>query len=188
MRLIAITCMFCCVVSASSQIVFDEGKPPVKERSPQLEALNDSVGKWEMEFVLRITAEAKEFKGKGSRITTWSPNGQFLISDEWFLCPGSGGMPNFWGNKISITAWDEIHKEYCVTEMIGGRTKIYKMTLNRNGSGRIQGEDRTGNHVTRTTVSLERISQTEAKVHVECSVDDGPTWTFLESTEKKISK
>ncbi len=187
MRAIALTVLICSGLTAASQIVFDEGKAPTKQRSPELEALNFMTGKWNSEFTLRETPELKEFKGKGIGVTQWSPNGQFLITDGWTLMPPPPGFtPKAWFNKLSVTTWDPIKKEYRITEVMAGFTYTEVMTMDRKG-GTIQNETRNGDHVTKTTITFERVSDTEMKFHTECSIDDGPKWVYFEGTTRKVS-
>ncbi|HEV2806786.1 MAG TPA: hypothetical protein VGW57_17820 [Chthoniobacterales bacterium] len=169
-----------------SQIVFDDGKPPTKGRSLELEALNFMTGRWISEYVLRETPESNAFTGKGTSVIQWSPNGQFLISDQWLLVKSPGPPPNFWGAKLAVTTWDPVKKEYCITEVWSGGTQTMSMAL--EGKKMItRGESRKGDHVTKTTSYAERISDTQIKVRIECSIDDGPTWVFSEGTATKVS-
>jgi hypothetical protein len=167
-------------------MVFDDGKPPTRHRSPELEALSFMTGRWVSEYSVRETPESNEFKGRGTGVTQWSPNGLFLISDQWLLIKSPDSPPNFWGAKLSVTTWDPIRKEYRITEVSSGLTETMSMTLEgKRTTTRL--ESRHGNHVTKTTSYGERISDTQIKVRVECSVDDGPTWVFSEGTATKVS-
>ena len=187
MRAVVLIIIGCSVLTARSQIVFDDGKPPTKQRSPELEELNFMTGKWKSEFILHETPESKEFRGQSIGVTQWSPNGQFLISDGWTLVPGTSGVIlNIWGNWVSITTWDSVHKEYRVTEVMANKTETAVMTMNQKG-GTVRSEIHNGGHVTKTTVIFERISDTEMKVRTECSRDDGPLWVFLEGTARKVA-
>lgn len=187
MRLIALSFLASSILTASAQLVFDAGKFPTKQRPPELEALSFMIGRWTSEFTLRETPESKEFKGKGTAITQWSPNGQFLISDGWILIPAPPPFRlNSWGNQLSVTTWDSIKQEYRITEMNAYLTDTLVMTLNRKG-WTVQGETRSGEHITKTIMNFERVSDTETKIHTECSVDGGPKWVFLEGTAKKVS-
>lgn len=187
MCVLTFTVIVCSVLTASPQIVFDDGKPPAKQRSPELAALDFMTGKWTSEFILRETPESKEFKGKGIGITKWSPNGQFLISDGWTLMAAPPGFTfNAWVNQLSVTTWDPIKKEYDVTEITAGVVNTLVMTMDRKG-WTVKGETRSGDHITKTTMKFERISDTEMKVHTDCSLDGGPTWIFLEGSAKRIS-
>jgi hypothetical protein len=172
--------------TAMSQIVFDEGKPPERKRSPELEALNFMIGRWTSEFVVRETPQSKEFRSKGIDVTQWSPNGQFLISDQWLLIKSLDSSPNFWAAKISVTTWDSIKKEYRVTAVSEPLTETSSMVL--NGRKITAGsESRKEGHVTKYRSVTERISDTEVRFRTECSLDDGPTWVFIEGTARRIS-
>ena len=186
MRAIALAVLVSSVVTALSQIVFDEGKPPTKGRSPELEALNFMTGRWISEYVLRETSQSKEFKGKGIGVTQWSPNGQFLISDNWLLMKSPDAPPNFWGAMLYVTTWDPIRKEYRITDVSPTLTSTMSMTIDGKRT-MIQGETRDGDHVTKTTTVQERISDTKTRVRTECSIDDGPAWVFTEGTATKVS-
>lgn len=186
MRTLALTVLVCSMLTALSQIVYDEGKPPARRRSPELEALNFMSGRWTSECVVRDTPQSKEWKSKGICVTQWSPNGQFLISDQWLLIKSADSSPNFWGAKISVTTWDPIKKEYRVTEVSGGVTEISSMIL----EGRkitARNESRKEGHVTKYRSVTERMSDTEARFRTECSIDDGPTWVYMEGTTSRIS-
>ena len=185
MRAALLAIFVCSAITATSQIVFDDGKPPAKQRSPELEALNWLVGRWNSEFVVRETRESKEFKSKGNSVEQWSPNGQFLISDEWSLLPGYGAMPNFWANRVEITTWDPIKKDYRITDVTAGSATTSVMTMSGK-SGIIRSEEQKGGHVTKTTMTFERVSDTEMRIRTETSVDDGPKWISMEGTAKKI--
>ena len=186
MRTVALTILVCCVLTAMSQIVYDDGKPPVRRRSPELEALNFMVGRWTSEFVVRETPESKEWKSKGVGVTQWSSNGQFLISDGWLLIKSPDSSPNFWGAKISVTTWDPLKKEYRVTEVSSPLTEISTMIL-EGKKITLRREFRKEGHVTTCRSVSEQISDTEGRVRTECSIDDGPTWVFMEGTSRRIS-
>jgi hypothetical protein len=187
MRLVTLTILICSGLTSASQIVFDDGKLPSKQRSPELEALNFMTGKWNDEFTIRETSWSKEVKLKGVTITQWSPNGLYLISDGWAQFPPPVGFTRkAWANKITVITWDPIKKEYRVTDIANSLTSTAIMSMNRNG-GTIHGESRNGDHVTKSTMTFERVSDTETKYHIESSVDDGPQWVYLEGTSRKVS-
>ena len=187
MRVIALIVLLSSTLTATPQIVFDDGKPLTKQRSPELEALSFMTGRWASEFTLHETPDSKEFKGKGVGITQWSPNGQFLIADGWALMPPPSGFTlKFWLNQLSVTTWDPMKKEYRVIWVLAGATNTLVMTMNRKG-WTVQGEMRIENHVTTMVMNCERVSDTAWKVHTECSVDGGPKWLYYEGTAKKIS-
>lgn len=186
MRTPALTLLVCSTLTALSQIVYDEGKPPARRRSLELEALSFMIGRWTSEFVVRETPQSKEVKSKAIAVTQWSPNGQFLISDQWLLIKSLDSSPNFWGAKVSVTTWDPIKKDYHVTEVSAGLTETSSMIL----EGRkitARGESRKEGHITKYRSVTERISDTEARFRTECSIDDGPTWVFMEGTASRIS-
>jgi hypothetical protein len=186
MRTLALTVFVCSILTAMSQMVFDEGKPPVKTRSPELEALNFTIGRWISEGIVRETPQSKEWKTKGIDVTQWSPNGQFLISDQWRLIKSLDSSPNFWAAKISVTTWDPIKKEYRVTEVSSPLTETSSVTIEgRKVTAR--SESRKEGHLTTCRSVAERISDTETRVRTECSIDDGPTWVFMEGTSRRIS-
>jgi hypothetical protein len=186
MRALSFVILICSLSTASPQIVFDDGKPPSKERSPELEALNFSTGRWVSEYVLRQTPEAKEFRGKGIAIAQWSPNGQFLISDGWLLMKAPDSPTNFWGAVLRVTTWDPIRKEYRITEISPTLTTTMSMTLEGKRST-TRSEFRDADHVTKTTTYAERISDTEIKFRAESSLDGGPIWVYSEGTTTRVS-
>jgi hypothetical protein len=169
-----------------SQIVFDEGKPPEKRRSPELEALNFMTGRWTSDLVIRDTPQSKEFKSKSVGATQWSPNGQFLISDGWLLLKSPDSSPNFWGAIFSVITWDPIKKEYRVTNVSATDTETSSMMLEGK---KITGhnESRKEGHVTTCRSVSERMSDTEMRFRNECSIDNGPTWILIEGTTRRIS-
>jgi hypothetical protein len=99
-----------------AQIVVDDGRPPFKERSSEMQKLDYLVGTWDTDAIGRVTPEAKEFNAKMITIVEWSPNGHFLIWDEWTLMPAMNGpkgpVPQGWLNKLIVTTWNPIKKEY----------------------------------------------------------------------------
>jgi hypothetical protein len=185
MRAICLTVIVCAVLTASAQIVFDDGKPPAKARSPELEALSFLTGRWESEYVIHETPQSKEWKGKGVGVAQWSANGQFLISDFWLLIKSPDSPPNFWGAVLTVITWDPLRKEYRGTEISATLTKTTS-TVIEGKKMTTRSESRDGDHVTKTTTYSERISDTEIKVRTECSIDGGPTWVFSEGTARKL--
>ena len=186
MRTLALTILVCSVLTAASQIVFDEGKPPEKRRSPELEALNFMIGRWTSEFVIRDTPQSKEFKSKSVGVTQWSPNGQFLISDGWLLLKSPDSSPNFWGATFSVITWDPIKKEYRVTSVSATCTETASMILEGKKTT-VRSESLKEGHVTKNRSVTERISDTEIRFRHECSIDNGPAWVFMEGTARRIS-
>jgi hypothetical protein len=186
MRTLALTALVCFAFTAKSQIVYDEGKPPERRRSPELEALNFMVGRWTSEAVVRETPQSKEFKSKGTAVTQWSPNGQFLISDGWLLIKSPDSSPNFWAATFSVTTWDPIKKEYRVTNVSATLTETSSMIVEGRKTT-VRSESRKEGHVTRCRSVSERMSDTETRFRNECAIDDGPTWVFIEGTARRIS-
>jgi hypothetical protein len=187
MRATIFTVLGIVIVTANSQVVFDEGKPPSKQRSPEMELLNWMTGRWNVDFTFRETADGKPVKGKGLAITQWSPNGQFLISDDWTLVGGMSPVPNAWVNTCSVTTWNPFKKEYRVSTVMADNTNTVVMTLEGKRATK-RSEVRNGDHVTKCMETSERVTDTEVKVHNECTVDDGHEWTFIEGTARKISE
>jgi hypothetical protein len=146
------------------------------------------VGTWDTEAICRFTPDAKEFKAKKIATIEWSPNGHFLISDEWALVPGSDGphghVPQGWLNQLVVITWNPIKKEYTLVNILANTT--FSLTMDSAGPrGTVHGEINEGGHVTESWTTFERVSDTETKFKTECSVDHGPKWVFTEGTSKK---
>lgn len=171
-----------------AQIVWDDGRPPAKGRSPELHMLDYMVGTWDTEAVARFTPDAKEFAAKMITVIEWSPNGQFLVSDEWALYPGfespAGHVPQGWLNKLIVTTWNPVKKEYSLINILAAET--YTLSMDKVGrGGTVHGETRDGDHVIETWTRFERVSDNEAKFHTDCSRDHGPKWVGSEGVSKK---
>jgi hypothetical protein len=176
--------------SGISQIVVDDGRPPAKEHPAELEKLSYGIGTWDSEVICRASPDAKEFKARAIAVVQWSANGQFLISDEWDLMPGGNGpwgpVPQGWLNKLVITTWNPIKKEYVLVNILAVAIETRTMTVDGR-IGTIRSETHDGSHITETVTTTEHVSDTEFKFRSECSVDHGPKWVFSEGTSKKRS-
>ena len=187
-RVIISAAMLLVIRATYGQIVVDDGRPPAKQRSPKLQKLEYMVGTWDTEGTRREKPDDKGFKAKMITVVQWSPNGQFLIWDEWMLMPGAntpkGPIPQGWLNKIVVTTWNPLKREYAMINILA--TATYTLTQNTFGEGAIaHGETHDGDHVTETWTTFERISDTEMRFRTECSIDHGPKWISDEGVSKK---
>jgi hypothetical protein len=187
-RVITLAAILLVSGAAHGQIVVDDGRPPVKERSPELQKLNYMVGTWDTEATAHFTPDAKEFKAKMITVVRWSSSGQFLISDEWSLMPASNGpkgpVPQGWLNKLVVTTWNPIKREYDMVNILSNAT--YTLAQDSFGEGGIaHGESRDGDHITETWTSFKRVSDTEMKFRTECSIDHGPKFVSGEGVSRK---
>src|SRR5687768_9579843 len=73
-------CVLAARTSADSDAV--EGRP-----APEIEKIAFTVGVWETTAKYRFTPEATVFESKSVETVQWSPNRQFLISDQRSLMP-----------------------------------------------------------------------------------------------------
>jgi hypothetical protein len=153
-------------------------EPPIPTGRPSvLDRLESRVGVWDIDAKVWFSPDAQEFKGKGIERVQWSPNRQFLISDQWML------LPVGWLPKLVITSWDPLKNEYRQTNVLPNATYTTIMGLNKTGTVLSETKDR--GHITRTWTTVEQVSSTETRERCECSVDGGPKWLFSETTSIK---
>lgn len=95
-----------------------------------------------------------------------------------------GYLPAGWAPKMVITGWDPIEQKYRVTNILPNATYVTLMTL--EGGQRFE-ERKEGDHITKLWAYSEQVSPDKKKFRVQCSIDDGPKWTYCEGTSTKRS-
>lgn len=166
------------VIILISTSVFGQEPPIPTGRPSVLDKLEGRVGVWDIDARVWSSPDAKEFKGKGIETVQWSPNRQFLISDQWKL------LPVGWLPKLVITSWDPVKNEYRLTNVLPNATYTTTMSVDSQ-TGTVVSESKDGGHITRTWTTVEHVSPTETRERCECSVDGGPKWLFSETTSIK---
>ena len=151
------------------------GEPPAPSTTPRaaLDKLEPLLGTWASEGIYKRTPDAQPFHGKVFERVYWSKDRLFLISDQWAYLPAG------WAPRMVITAWDPIEQKYRVTHILPTWTDVTLMTL--EGDHRYE-ESKEGGHTTKLWASSEQVSPDKKKFRIECSIDDGPKWTFCEGT------
>ena len=154
---------------------------PAPSAAPRaaLEKLEPLLGTWAGEGTYRFTPDAQAFHGKVFERVYWSKDRQFLISDQWVYLPAG------WVPKIVITTWDPIEQKFRVTNIFPTGTYCTLMTL--DGGQRFE-ERKDGDHTTKLWVHSKQVSPDKKTFRIECSIDDGPKWTFGEGTSTKRSE
>lgn len=169
------------IIYLLARVVAQNTTPP-SHRPAELERLAFTLGTWDTRATCRLKPQSEPFEGKSVETIQWSPNGQFLISDQW------GSFPQGWANKMVITTWDPKKQEYKLIDVThGGPT--YTMSMSFNGkTSHISGEFNDGGHLKQTWLSIDYLSDTEYKFRCESSIDHGPKWLFSEGTSTKRTR
>lgn len=146
--------------------------------APEIEKIAFTVGVWETTAKYRFTPEASVFESKSVETVQWSPNRQFLISDQRSWMP-SGSM-----NQLVITTWDPARKEYrLVVVMPDGKVTEGGMTVEGDHSSVLY-YPRVEGRLVRAEIMYDYSSHSEYTFREE-RTDQGKTWVFCEGTSRK---
>jgi hypothetical protein len=145
---------------------------------PELKRLSSVVGVWDITASYRASPDAPPFNGRGLETIAWSPNSQFLISDEHILSPDG------WKNELVITAWNRVKKEYRLLHVTTAGEVLEASMV-------VQGNTRTflfyspfEGRLVRNEMTVELVSDTEYRFRSVCT-DREKTWIFCEGVGKK---
>ena len=164
-----------CVLAARAVADSDavDGAP-----APEIEKIAFTVGVWDTTAKYRFTPEATVFESKSVETVQWSPNRQFLISDQRSLMP-AGPM-----NQLVITTWNSASKEYrLVAVMQDGQVTETGMTVEGNHRSALY-YPRVDGRLVRAEMIYDYSSHTEYTFREE-RTDQGKTWIYCEGTSRK---
>ena len=169
----------CFAALASELVTFAQDTPLVSAQHPALEKLAGSIGVWESITRYRWTPDSPVFESHSVETTQWSPNHNFLISDQ------RGTMPDGSINRVVVITWDPAEKLYrLVATYAGGETEQLAMTV-EGGVRTIVSYLHIGDRMIRCENKIEDTSPTEFKARCECT-DRGKNWIFSEASSKKV--
>jgi hypothetical protein len=87
---------------------------------------------------------------------------------------------------LQVTTWNPIKKEFQIIDLTpGGSSCEMAMTIKGN-IWNVIGSQISADHITRLSLTVERVSTTESHFRSECSIDNGPKWLFSEGVSKKV--
>ena len=114
----------CFAPLAYAVLALAQDTPLVSTQRPALEKLARWVGVWEGTVRYRWTPESPVFESHSIESTQWSPNHNFLITDQ------RETMPDGSINTVAIITWDPAQKLYRVARIsAGGETEQLTMTF-----------------------------------------------------------
>ena len=155
-----------------------EEPPPAMSASAELRKLAGLVGVWESTAKYRFTPKGEIFDSKSVDVITWSPNQQYLITDQ------RGLTPEGWKNQLIITRWNPAKKEYALV-LFPPDGEIVQPTMIIEGAIRKTLYYRSfGGRLIRSEITQEDISPTEYKFRCECT-DEGASWVYCEGIARK---
>ena len=160
-------------VMASGEDMPQSGAPP-----PELERLSSTVGVWETTTLYRPSPDASPLERRSVETIQWSPNHQFLITDQL------GATPAGTTNRMLITTWSSAARKYKVVEIgpIGG---IVEMTMLIEGKiQKILGYRPFEDRLIRVELTVESVSTSESKFRWECT-NEAKTWICGEGISRK---
>ena len=170
-RVALVLCVLPVCAGADSDAVIDRA-------APEIEKIAFTVGVWDTTTKYRFTPDAPVLESTSVETVQWSPNRQFLISDQRGLMP-AGPM-----NQLVITTWDPARKEYrLVVVMPDGKTTEAGMTVDGNHRSILR-YSQVDDRLVRAEMTYDYSSQTEYTFREE-RTDKGKTWVFCEGVSRK---
>jgi len=171
--------MICLILSLSWALIVETPAEDAPQRpAPELERLAFMVGVWDTTASYRSTPDAPIFEGRSVETVRWSPNKQFLISDQRALTPDG------WKNQLVITIWNPVKKEYKLVDLISTGEVVEATMLIEGNIRKILFYSPFEDRFIRNEVTVEWVSDVEYQFRSECT-DRERTWVFCEGISKK---
>jgi hypothetical protein len=149
-----------------------------KDVPAELSRIAWTIGVWDTDTSYRRAREAPTFQAHSVQTVVWSPNRQFILTDE------RGLMPDGWKNNLIITTWNPVSKDYRLAEIgLTGEIGALSMVIDGDQQSILYYRPFEGRLI-RFELKRTRISDTEYIFRCECT-DGGTTWVCREGKAKK---